>query len=267
MFAMSADQTRSYMGRPNMTAQATSSSGTVPISRWNTGDPRNGDVAAFTDAGGSLVRPPSSACEARLSPAAGYAWASGKLAITRRYTVEAARCSTGMVPTGKDVVLAARGRSFRRSWFTSLSVGESVTLRTSLGWAGVQDAIGGWPMLLQSGRSVLPSPCNMSICYRNPRTGVGVSNGCMGGSGTCRVILLTVDGRRPGYSVGMTLPEFAAEFKRLGAAWAMNLDGGGSTTMWIAGKGIVNRPTDTPERPVVNALVVLPHRDRSDPLS
>lgn len=266
VFAMSADQTSSYMGLPSLTAQATSSSGAVPISRWNTGGPRNAEVDAFTSAGGSLIRPPSNGCQARLTPASGYSWTAGKLGLTRTYTVEASRCSGGLAPSGHDIVLAARSRSTRKPWFDALAPGDAVRVDTSLGWAGVQDAIGGWPMLLESGSSVLPSPCTWDLCTPNPRTGVGVTSGCMGGSGPCRVILLTVDGREPGYSVGMTLPQFAAEFKRLGAAWALNLDGGGSTTMWIAGRGIVNRPSDTPERTVVNALVVLPHRDHSDPL-
>ena len=267
MFAMSSSQTRSYLGRPTMAAEATSASGTVPVSRWNTGDPRSDEVAAFTTAGGSLIRPPSTGCLARLSPASGYAWTSGKRGTTRSYSVDASRCSgPGMVPSGHDVVLATRSRSSRASWFDALSVGDRVTVTTSLGWAGVEDAIGGWPMLLESGKTVAPSTCADDICDRNPRTGVGVTAGCMGGSGACRVILVTVDGRQPGISVGMTFPQFAAEFRRLGAAWAMNLDGGGSTTMWISGRGIVNRPADPPERAVVNALVVLPHRDHEDPL-
>jgi hypothetical protein len=55
----------------------------------------------------------------------------------------------------------------------------------------------------------------------------------------------------------MTPLAFARLFKRLGARWAFNLDGGGSTTMYVKGR-IVNRPSDGSERPVSSALVVLP---------
>ena len=81
------------------------------------------------------------------------------------------------------------------------------------------------------------------------------------------MFLVTVDGRQPGHSVGMTLPELAelmsadlAGFtKNRHNAWqAINLDGGGSTTM-VVREHVVNRPSDqTGERPVANALVVMP---------
>ena len=51
-----------------------------------------------------------------------------------------------------------------------------------------------------------------------------------------------------------------------GAVDAANLDGGGSATMWIKGLGVVNHPTDsTGERPVSNALVILPGADTGEP--
>jgi len=47
---------------------------------------------------------------------------------------------------------------------------------------------------------------------------------------------------------------------RLGATWALNLDGGGSTTMFLNGE-LMNRPSDGRERPVGSALLVLPGDD------
>jgi hypothetical protein len=73
------------------------------------------------------------------------------------------------------------------------------------------------------------------------------------------VLLITVDGRRPGHSVGMTTRGFARLFVSLGADRALNLDGGGSTTMYVRGR-VVNRPSDGTERPVSSALLVLPPR-------
>jgi hypothetical protein len=59
--------------------------------------------------------------------------------------------------------------------------------------------------------------------------------------------LVEVDGRKPDLSVGMTLAELAAYLAKLGCEEAMNLDGGGSATLWFAG-AVRNRPCDGYER-------------------
>jgi hypothetical protein len=86
---------------------------------------------------------------------------------------------------------------------------------------------------------------------REPRTAVGVSE-----SGR-KVILVTVDGRRA-TSHGGTLEEIAQIMIELGAFRAINLDGGGSTTMFVASEGgVVNRPSRGWEREVVNHIGVV----------
>lgn len=96
---------------------------------------------------------------------------------------------------------------------------------------------------------------------RHPRTAVGVSR-----EGRY-LYLLVADGRQPGYSEGLSTAETAAWLKRLGAHDGLNLDGGGSTTLVIAGAGqlpvIVNRPSGPPpgsERRVANHLCVYARR-------
>ena len=86
---------------------------------------------------------------------------------------------------------------------------------------------------------------------RNPRTIAGIMpDGNM--------LLVAVDGHKPGYSVGASFKEEAAIMASLGAKEAVNLDGGGSTTMTVAGD-LVNRPSDTTgERPIGDAVVLLP---------
>lgn len=74
--------------------------------------------------------------------------------------------------------------------------------------------------------------------------------------------LATVDGRQPGHSLGMTLPEVVSFAGSLGAWWVVNLDGGCSTTFVVEGV-VKNRPcrdslTRNGERPVANAIVVMP---------
>lgn len=84
---------------------------------------------------------------------------------------------------------------------------------------------------------------------RNPRTLVGLTE-------DGRLLLVAVDGRRPGFSVGATFMESARIMQALGAADAMNLDGGGSTTITI-GATVMNQPSDpTGERPIADAIVI-----------
>ena len=65
-----------------------------------------------------------------------------------------------------------------------------------------------------------------------------------------------MDGRQPAKSVGMTIAELAALMLEFGCVEAINLDGGGSTTMVVEGK-VVNTPSDAAgERPVSDALLV-----------
>jgi exopolysaccharide biosynthesis protein len=84
---------------------------------------------------------------------------------------------------------------------------------------------------------------------RHPRTAVATMK-----DGT--FLMATIDGRQPGVSVGMTLQELAEYLLSLGAVDAMNLDGGGSTTMYLDGK-VVNTPSDREgERKVGDAIIV-----------
>jgi hypothetical protein len=84
---------------------------------------------------------------------------------------------------------------------------------------------------------------------RHPRTAVAkLKDG--------KFLMITVDGRQPGVSVGMTLQELADYILSLGATDGMNLDGGGSTTMFLDGR-VVNTPSDKEgERKVSDAIIV-----------
>ena len=89
---------------------------------------------------------------------------------------------------------------------------------------------------------------------RHPRTAIGIkANG--------KVILLTVDGRQEN-SAGMSLHELTKIMRWLGCVSAINLDGGGSTTLWVQNIGVINYPSDNKkwdhegERKVANVLVL-----------
>lgn len=87
---------------------------------------------------------------------------------------------------------------------------------------------------------------------RNPRTIAGIDR-------DGKIILVTADGRSTS-SLGLTIPESAAVATALGMRDAINLDGGGSTTMYANGR-VINTPSDaTGERPVGDAILLLPTR-------
>jgi hypothetical protein len=160
-----------------------------------------------------------------------------------------ARCGPApLAPVGSDVLTAPAGGP-DAALVTDLPPGEVVRLSWSLGWPDVLDAIGGSPVLVQGGAVVGSAVSGTDgFSRRNPRTAVGHR-----ADGT--VLLVTVSGRGKDGSVGMTLRELAELFVRLGASDALNLDGGGSTTMVIGGE-LQNVPSDGLERAVSSALVL-----------
>ena len=107
--------------------------------------------------------------------------------------------------------------------------------------------------LLMTGGQIIPDLNDTAL---QPRTAVGYSkNGRY-------LYLVVVDGRQPFYSEGMSVKELAALMQSLGAAYSMDLDGGGSSTMVVQGSNgqprILNSPIDNyipgRERPVANHL-------------
>jgi exopolysaccharide biosynthesis protein len=71
--------------------------------------------------------------------------------------------------------------------------------------------------------------------------------------------LVEVDGRQK-ISAGMTFPELAAYMVKIGCEEAINLDGGGSATIWVYGS-VMNSPSEGRERPAANGLVVVRNND------
>lgn len=115
----------------------------------------------------------------------------------------------------------------------------------------MRGAVSGWPMLVED-CEVLPELPGSDPFTRapHPRTAAGVSRDGK------TLFLVVADGRREGVP-GMTLPELAEFFvSELQACRVMNLDGGGSSAMWVRDT-IVNRPSDGTERQVGNHLAVV----------
>jgi hypothetical protein len=193
----------------------------------------------------------------------------GVEAVLRNGTVASVRASgTGGVPSD-GLVLTGTGdaaRFLRNAALPRSRADIKLTLTVagrSLDLAQQTLVVGAGPQLLRGGRVAVtakaegfappqaPAFYGTFVAARNPRTLAGVrADG--------KLVLVTVDGRRPGWSTGMTLFEAARLMRSLGARDALNLDGGGSSTMTVRGE-VVNRPSDRGgERRVSNAVVALP---------
>ncbi len=84
----------------------------------------------------------------------------------------------------------------------------------------------------------------------HPRSAVGL------GADGRRLVLLVIDGRSQ-RSVGATTETAGRILAELGAEQGLNLDGGGSTTLWLADRGVINQPSGGSQRVVANHLAVL----------
>lgn len=110
---------------------------------------------------------------------------------------------------------------------------------------GLVAAVSGRPRLVEGGKPA--PPVQQFVTVRHPRTALGLKPD---GS----LVILVADGRREG-ALGFTGPEMAAIFIAEGVTEAINLDGGGSTTLYIENEGgVQNKPSDGHERVVVNHL-------------
>jgi exopolysaccharide biosynthesis protein len=188
---------------------------------------------------------------------------NGVEVIVRRGRVTEIRDQKGssMIP-GDGFVISASGsarewvlRNLRKTQPARLSLKLSPAENDqSEQWKKATSAIGGGPQLIRNGRveitddaeKVLPA----FVSDLHPRTAIAKLR-----SG--HVLVVTVDGRQAA-SIGMSLPMLADLLIEFGAVEAINLDGGGSTTMVIRNK-LVNKPSDAAgERPVSDAILISP---------
>jgi hypothetical protein len=129
----------------------------------------------------------------------------------------------------------------------SLKPGDTLQLATESvpNLSGVDVAIGGGPTLVQD-RQLMS--WKGWVHLPQPRTALGWNQQY--------IFLVEVDGRQLDVSLGMTFTQLAKYLRDLGCDQAMNLDGGGSATVWAFGS-VKNSPSEGQERPAPNALVVV----------
>lgn len=186
----------------------------------------------------------------RWGPITGTGTAGAEVAVRGDQVVATGRGDLSIPPDG--FVLSAGGNL--AGWLATLHVGDTVSYHPLLPelWKDLRWALGAGPELLHDGGLVIDTRTeNFSpdiAVGRAPRTALGITS-------DDHLLMVTVDGRSPRESRGMTLRELGAFMASLGAADAINLDGGGSTTMVVEGR-VVNHPSDGFARPVNNALLV-----------
>lgn len=127
------------------------------------------------------------------------------------------------------------------------------TQQPSTKWRGIREAVAGGPWIVQNGKPVGKEAFESAGFnpgfwnQRHPRAAMGLTE-------KGEVLWVAVDGRQP-HSRGATLPELAEIMTKLGAVEAINLDGGGSTTL-VVQNVVVNSPSDGSERPVANLMLL-----------
>ncbi|MBN2281874.1 MAG: phosphodiester glycosidase family protein [Candidatus Marinimicrobia bacterium] len=160
---------------------------------------------------------------------------------------------------GYGVVLSGHGmkEKFLRKF---VEIGDTVKILLELPPVKnrILEAISGGPKIIDKGRIKIDLRNeNFTAGFsttRHPRTAIGYNKEMT------KVLLFVVDGRQNEYSMGMSLRDLAKFMINWGVYEGLNLDGGGSSTMYVRGE-IVNKPSDSSgERPVSNALMVLCNR-------
>ncbi len=223
----------------------------LPVPLWNSGAPEGDVVAGFTAAGAGLEVAPAGSCYSRLVRR-GAPFVAVDGSVKTRLEVKATRCTGPPPAPGRGVVLAGRPGTGAETSLRRLVPGRVVTLSQSQGFPRAWGLLGASESLVESGQvnaADVDGPGDY-VQSAQPRTAAGRT-------ADNRLLLVVVDGRQPGYSTGMSLRQLAELLVGLGAREAVNLDGGGSSTMWVRGR-VVNRPSGGSERQVCSALAVLP---------
>ena len=186
---------------------------------------------------------------------------SGRLELE---VTELLRTDTSVVIGENEYILTAADAGGLESVFQSFQVGDRVTLRTDCTSSTLEDAqwaSGVGDVMVRDGQITDSTAWTYVEKGRDPRSALGVRE-----DGT--LVLYAVDGRRSGYSGGLSQLDLAEEMLSQGCVWAVNLDGGGSTaiSVWVPGQegpSIVNIPSDGKPRACATYLLLV-SRDEGD---
>ena len=171
---------------------------------------------------------------------------------------------------GDEVLITGRGATAQQ--LAGLKVGQTVSLNSQLvpmdparagDWTQVHTAVAGGPQVLRNGQVTAPADWvsegfepRIHSNVRHPRTAIGRT-------ANNETVMITADGRQPGYSVGLTMQELGQYMASQGVVDAVSLDGGGSTQVTV-GSRLVNRPCcDRSLRRVADGIALLPREQRA----
>jgi len=178
-----------------------------------------------------------------------------QIVVNAKDSVLATGHGNNLIPSN-EIVLSGHGSA---STFLNnqVFVGDTLALVLKLNPSQnpLKEMIGGMPRIIRDGQSSVEwqqENIRESFCTdRHPRTALGFT------ADSSKLFMFTVDGRKAGYSVGMSLYELADYMLSWKVFHGINLDGGGSTTMVVRGN-LANQPADAAgERAVSNALMVV----------
>ena len=187
-----------------------------------------------------------------------------KLPITGKYTsrfvVTAVNPRGNSIIPSDGIVVAIEPR-LARDWVDKITESTAGTLEIALTpkkWQRVQEGIGGNLRLVRDGK-VEPELINFAKfrggSVRNHRNGASRHPRSALGFNDEKLFLIAIDGRQPGYSMGMTLYEMGTFFSELGIKHAINFDGGSSSTLWALGR-VANSPAHGYERRIFNVAMI-----------
>jgi putative cell wall-binding protein len=230
--------------------------GDMTVHKVNSGAPGAGEVALVTRESTRTVEVGSAHCRAVLLPQGAPAL-NAEGAVDQAYVVGPVSCDASPLRSGPHDVVAAPEGTAEAEAIRTMVAGEATTFtwRFHPTVGGVTDVLGAHYRLVQDGQlstDVLPPNTTGFFAERAPRTAL-----CLMPNGAH--VLAVVDGRQRGYSLGYTPRQLAELLLGLGCAQAVNLDGGGSTTLSVDGV-LANRPSDASGQRRVSTFVYVAPR-------
>ena len=221
---------------------------TINLPRINQ-DIYDNEIVLFNSKYGRQTRV-SGCTDVRVRLADGESWGVNR---PIKLIVTANPSSSGATPiTANEVVISAKGTE-KSALLSSLKIGDEITFNCNIALQDykltpdIKECSGGDVVILKRGDVIYEAIRFINgRDSNNPRTMFGYNED------RSKMVWCVVDGR--GVSTGCTYPEGADLMKLIGCYDAVNVDGGGSSGMYIEAFGIVNHPSDGKERAVSNGL-------------
>ncbi|MDR7417832.1 MAG: phosphodiester glycosidase family protein [Armatimonadota bacterium] len=233
VFAVHSDG-RPWIGQAEVSGRLVTATGRqIPISAVNR-PPRSGGLAVYTPEFGPLT------------------FTQSRIALVAGERIVAFTSGRPAIPADGYALAAAE---FQQDLLAGLAVGDEVVLDLTVSPPGIQHAIQGGPLLVRDGQVFIPYDWEGFTTgffrIRTARSAIGITS-------AGKVLFVAADARSRQNS-GMNLPELAELMRSLGAQHAMNLDGGGSSTLVVGGRVVTAVPRGG-ERRVSSMVVALPRQ-------